>query len=396
MNDYILTIHDEIVSNLILMNCSNVVYNDGYPSRIATIKGKRVDISLIATTDKYASFLAEMKKKYTKKKISESDDEILKNNYSLSAGEIVMYLILLHHYIVNQTDIATITIKQINKEYRQIKSMNNYLFDSYVKALEKLSRKKVHFNIKRKYVNNHKITNYSDTHKLLNVIELIPLEKDWRIVYDLGSLGRIIRDSKNYSTIIPKGIYSCKYTEISYLLLFLYISRMVFINRNQKRKRSPVKRLALRTICKNICKYNRQGYNMNISYENVLDNNVINAKKMEFNNEFYDLYADDYRVWNERKERYYLGLIDRNKKAINKCINKNRDLKMIIKHLRNILTILKDTHYIADFNLLDTSFKCEEDIVSNDWNHINGKNWDSFIIEILFLPNDTQSMKDNM
>ena len=102
-SEYILTVHDELVSNLILLNCNNIVYNDNLPSKVATIKGKRVDISLVATSDdKYKKFI---KKKLSDNKnleITEYDDKVLKNNYSLSSREIIVYLVLLHHYIVSQ------------------------------------------------------------------------------------------------------------------------------------------------------------------------------------------------------------------------------------------------------------------------------------------------------
>lgn len=400
MSDYILTVHDELLSNLILMNCNNIIYNEGYPSKIATIRGKRVNISLVATSDdKYNHFLSDMKRKHTKIKISDSDDNILKNNYSLSSSEIVVYLILLHHYIISQTDNAVITIKQINKQYRSIKSMNDYLYDGYLRAIEKLNRKIVHFDIKKKYVGNHKIVNQSDTHKLLNIVECTQLKKDCRFAYNLGNLGRILRDSKCYSTMIPKGVYSCKYTNINYLLIFLYLSRMIFINRNQKKNKRPVKRLSLRTICRNICKYNRQGYNMNITYEDVFDNNISYIDKLKFNSQFYELQADDYMLTDMCKEEYYRNLIANDKKKINKCVNKNRDLKMFVKNLRIALTILKETHYIADFDLimpLDTKEDYEEKIISRNWKDINGKNWDMFMIELLFLPFGTQSIEMDM
>lgn len=396
MNDYILTVHDELLSNLIHMNCNNVIYNNGYPSKVATIKGKHTNISLVATSvGNYNKFISDMKRQHMKLKITDSDNDLLKNNYSLSASEIIVYLILLHHYIMSQTDNAIITIKQINKQYRSIKTMNDYLYDGYLMAIEKLNRKIVHYDIKKKYVGNHKIVNQSDTHKLLNIVGCTQLTKDCSFEYNLGNFGRILRDSKCYSTIIPKGVYSCKYANINYLLIFLYLSRMVFINRNQKRNRQSVKRLSLRTICRNICKYNRQGYNMNITYEDVFDNNVAYVDKLQFNSQFYDNLADDYGKYNSQKEMYYRNLIESGKKKINKCINKNRDLKMFVNNLKLVLTILKETHYIADFNLMVPS-EIKEEILQHDWKDINGKNWDMFMIELFFLPNDTQSIEIDM
>lgn len=397
-NDYILTIHDEIVSNLILMNCNNIIYNDDYPSKVATINGKRVDVSLIANTNRYNKFIDEMKRKHVKEKIVDSDDYILKNDYSLSASEIIIYLILLHHYILSGTDNAVITLRQINKEYRGIKSINDYIYDSYISAFKKLSEKMFHYKIKKKYVGNHKLVNYSDTHNLLNIVSCIQLKNDCRFTYNLGSIGKIIRDSKNYSTIIPKGVYSCKYININYLLIFLYIARMIYINRNQKSKRQPIRRISLRTISRNICKYDRKGYNMNVTYEDVFDKNIVEINKIKYNLDFYKLYADNASLESAKKFAYYNNLVNSSNRKIRKCINKNRDLKMFVKNLKSVLTILKDTHQIADFSLKAPSiiYNIGEDDGTCSWMDINGKNWDLFVIEILFFPYDTQCIEKSM
>lgn len=394
--NYILTVHDELISNLILLNCNHIVYNNELPSKVATIKGKRVDVSLVVTSDgKYKKFINRKLSKDRSIKINEYDDEELKNNYSLSSKEIVVYLILLHHYIVSQQDNAIITVRQINKYYRQIRSMNDYLYDGYIRSIQKLSQKQVFYHIKKKYVGNHKLTNFKDTHRLLNIVNGTILENDFRIEYNLGSLGKIVRDSKNYSAIVPKGIYSVNYSNINYLLVFLYLSRMVYINRNQKKKSQPVKRISLQTICKNICKYNRQGFNMNITYEDVFCRNYEVVKEKEFNQQFYERSADNYGVFCERKQNYYLGLIRRDKKTINKCVNNNRDLKMLLKNIKSTLTILKATHQISDFCITIPSriYSIEDgDIGECRWEEINGKNWDCVMIEMHFLPYDTQRM----
>lgn len=395
---YILTVHDELVSNLILMNCNNIIYYDGYPSKIATIKGKRVDISLILTKeDKYKHYISKLKERRRTESITKSEDEILKNNYSLSSSEIVVYLILLHHYITSDSENATITIKEINRDYRQFKTINDYMYDRYIRAIQLLNRKKVYYRIKKKYVNNQRLVNYSDSHRLINIVGVVPLKKDHRFIYNLGTLGKIIRDSRNYSTIVPKSIYSCKYANINYLLVFLYLSRIIFINRNQRNKVMPIKRISLRTICRNICKYNRQGYNMNITYEDVLDRNFSYVGKLEYNNQFYENLEEEYSHISDRKWRYYKNKILNSKKIMYKCINENRDLKLIIKNIKSCLTILKETHQISDFNLIKpTDMYDENDIIPTNWKEINGKNWDLFMIELYFYQNKTQSMNSKI
>lgn len=395
-NGYILTVHDELVSNLILMNCNNIIYYNDYPSKIATIKGKRVDISLVVTKDdKYNRFINKQKKSYKKLKMSESGDEVLKGNYSLSSSEIIIYLILLHHYIISDGENAVISIRQINREYRQMKGMNDYMYDRYIRAIQLLNRKQVYYRIKKKYVNNHKLVNYSDSHRLLNIVEVVPLNKDYRFIYNLGTLGKVIKDSRNYSTIIPKSVYSCTYANINYLLVFLYLSRIIYINRNQKRKQQALKRVSMRTLCMNICKYNRQGYNMNITYADVFDRNTSYIERLEFNNQFYELQEEEYSHISDRKWRYYGDKIKNSKKAIFKCINENRDLKMIIKNIKLCLTILKETHQIVDFNLIKPADirPVLNETGRADWKEINGRNWDLFMIELYFYSLETQSIE---
>ena len=138
---------------------------------------------------------------------------------------------------------------------------------------------------------------------------------------------------------------------------------------------------------------------MNITYEDVFNRNTAVVNNKTFNREFYDKQADDYRLTSERKQDYYLGLIERDRKVINKCINNNRDLKMLLKNIKLALTTLKMTHQIVDFNLIMPSnvgnlFEGEDGTC--DWNDINGRNWDMVMVEMFFLPIDTQSMKNEM
>ena len=68
---------------------------------------------------------------------------------------------------------------------------------------------------------------------------------------------------------------------------------MIYINRNQRKSQQPVKRISLRTICENICKYDRNGYNMNITYADLFSNNIAIVKELEFNRQFYERTAED-------------------------------------------------------------------------------------------------------
>ena len=70
---------------------------------------------------------------------------------------------------------------------------------------------------------------------------------------------------------------------------------------------------------------------------------------------------------------------------------------MLLKNIKLALTTLKMTHQIVDFNLIMPSnvgnlFEGEDGTC--DWNDINGRNWDMVMVEMFFLPIDTQSMKN--
>ena len=72
---------------------------------------------------------------------------------------------------------------------------------------------------------------------------------------------------------------------------------------------------------------------------------------------------------------------------------------MLLKNIKLALTALKVTHQIVDFNLIIPS-----NIVniydgqdgSCHWNDINGRNWNMVMVEMFFLPLDTQSMENEM
>lgn len=386
-SEYILTVHDDLLSNLILLNCNNIIYNKDYPTKLATISGTRADVSLESyETEKLDKFVAEEKRKHTTNKLTSSDDYKLKNSYSLTAQEIVVYLILLHNYIMSEQDYAVISIKQINKEYRQIRSINDKTFDAYIKALIGLNKKTVYFNIKNKYIDRKRLRNYQDKHNLLHISKIVQLENDYQIIYSLGTFGKIIRDGHNYSSIAPKDTYAVSFSGINYLLVMMYLSRMIYINRRKKQSK-PVVRLSLSTICQNINKYNKQGYNTNITYADEFYNAVELAKNLEFNVNFYESLEDDYSRFNSRKQEYYQRLIKSHKKRAYEAINKNRDLKLIIRNIRYSLTRLKQTNQIKDFYLVKPN-KCKEDEEYVYWKDVNCNNWSEYVIDIALIEKD--------
>lgn len=382
-NNYIITVHDELISNLILLNCNNIIYNDaGDPTEIATISGKRANISIISTEDKLREkHKEECFRHWTSKLVSESDNHFLKNSYCLTAQEIIVYLILMHHYIINNQNHAIITIKQINKEYRQKKSINDRTYDAYVRAIKGLNNKEVYYKINKKYVGNHKLVNFQDRHKLLVIEDIVKLNNDISIVYNLGTLGEIIKDSKNYSAIVPKNVYSISFSDINYFLVMQYLSRMVFINRRRKHP-EIFKKISLCTIFKNINKYNKQGYNQNVNYDELMYKTQIDNEKLKVYLALDEDVEDDYNLTNSKKAEYYNKLNNSTRRKIDKNINKNRDLKMLLKNIQKCLTVLKYSYQIYDFAFLNNkSNECKIDEI-----HLN--NYSEFLILLAFYKYD--------
>lgn len=195
----------------------------------------------------------------------------------LSAQDIILYRILLSHFINNQVNgIASISLDIIHKKYRgKVYKYNkeNGKYDSetlnaYINSFNKLLNIKVIINFGRsnlkvaKYYKFNEIFDISSP--LLQVSEGITRDNIDKLEfkYKLGRIGEYFVNSKQYGQLLPKKLYSLRFNQIDTFNMSIYFIRMIVIN---KRWKKDIK-INVSTLLSRIMKYNIKGYNTLFTY----------------------------------------------------------------------------------------------------------------------------------
>ena len=189
--------------------------------------------------------------------------------------EIMMYLILFNHYVENKDQLdengnIVISIKEIHCKYRN-KSLKMYsqidksTLKTYGRAIRLLSEKSISVNTeackdKVSYIRKYEIPSFTD--KLLNYVAIKNEEgtKLLAIKYNLGKFGNLLITSKRMTSKFPVELLEKPYKQIGQVFIGLYISKMLYINRN-KRKFDGTLVLSIPTILNNIMYYDNKGKN---------------------------------------------------------------------------------------------------------------------------------------
>lgn len=212
-------------------------------------------------------------KKFAKKLITE--------NILLTAQDIVIYRILISHYINNQIDNeATITLDEIHNMYRgkYFKYMNGKdrydgnTLQAYLKSIDKLSSITIYLRFAdstlkslRRY---KKQARYSFQHKMLVINNRDSGNNilDNKIKYSLMDMGRYYIESKQYGQFTPYDIYRLRFNQIDIFNMAIYISRIIVINRKQRKSIN----LRVCTILSRFMKYDRCGFSLSLTYYEYL------------------------------------------------------------------------------------------------------------------------------
>lgn len=201
--------------------------------------------------------------------------ERLRQMSTFSREEIIMYLILFNHYVENIDHIdedgnIVITMKEIHCKYRNktlkmYSQIDNSTYKSYTQAIKLLSLKKISVDTyqardKIAYIRKNDIPSFTDY-----IIYRTPImSKDGKklvaIKYNLGKFGKLILTSKRMTSAFPVELLEKTYKEVGQVLIGLYISKILYINRNKK-KTDNVIIISVPSILKNIVYYDRQGKN---------------------------------------------------------------------------------------------------------------------------------------
>lgn len=199
------------------------------------------------------------------------------SNILLSSKEIMIYRLLLSHYI--ETSIngkASISIDELHLKLRQKcfkygkEKYEKETLREYHNTFIKLSLKTIHLNFSQcraKVFSKYKYNNTEHIRcSLLNMSisfeELKTMNTNNRFQYDLGEYGMFIKRGKHYNSLLPVSIYKLNFNQIDTFDMAIYIGTMIYLNKRKKQKHS----IYLKSILEAINKYDKNGLPISKTY----------------------------------------------------------------------------------------------------------------------------------
>lgn len=269
-------------------------------------------------------------------------NSVLMNGILFTAQDIMIYRILISHFINYQQDgIATITLDMIHSQYRG----KNYVYKSgvdrfdkqtlraYINVFNKLSTLELTIRFGESKLKSFKYLQEKDRcffkQKLLTFCSNININNisTAEIKYSLGDFGTYICTSKQYGQFLPPVFYQLRFNQIDTFNMAVYISRMIVINR---RKRDSII-IHIGTLLSRINKYDIKGYNISFTYIDYLANidPVKRNKKIKHIQEQLNFVLNVLVEENKIKKYEYLGkfnysFIKHEELAIKLYFNKHR------------------------------------------------------------------------
>lgn len=204
-------------------------------------------------------------------------NQVLVQSILFTAQDIMIYRILLSHYINYQQDgIATITLDMIHNQYRRktfVYKAGADRFDkdtlkAYINVFRKLTSLDITMRFGESKLKSFKYLKEKDKrffkHKLLTFHNEVTADNISKIEikYSLGDFGTYICTSKQYGQFLPSTLYQLRFNRIDTFNMAVYIGRMIVINR---RKRNEIT-IHVSTLLSRINKYNMKGYSISLTY----------------------------------------------------------------------------------------------------------------------------------
>ena len=279
----ITTIYDEVLHKLETITFDNIdkeLLNNKMLKATTTFKDSQngiLKITIINDTSMIKQLEALSQPLLTDKRKNLFLRLVIQKYLFLTAQDIIIYRILLSHYINNQVNgIASITLDTIHKEYRDKafiyekdkKKYGDETFLAYINALNKLMNIKVIINFdgsNLKIAKNYKLNEkYDISSQLLVISKGITRDNIDKVnfKYTLGKIGDYFINAKQYGQLLPKEIYSLRFNQIDTFNIAIYIIRMIIINKRWKKDIN----IYVSTLLSRMMKYNIKGYNTNLTY----------------------------------------------------------------------------------------------------------------------------------
>lgn len=220
---------------------------------------------------------------------------VIQKHMLFTAQDIIIYRILLSHYINNQVNgIATISLDTIHKEYRGKsfkyekgeKKYDEDTLQAYINTFNKLMNINVIIDFTEsklkvvKYYEENEINNIAS--QLLQISRGITRDNiaTTEFNYTLGKIGDFFVNSRQYGQLVPAEIYSLRLNQIDTFNIAIYIARMIIINKHWKKSIN----IFVSTVLARIMKYNIKGYNTSFTYAQYLSSldDVKRNKKIKY------------------------------------------------------------------------------------------------------------------
>ena len=296
------TVYDEVLHKIETIGFSNIdlkyAYSTGVIKGVILFEDRRGGSLQITLTN--LESLIEEKRKFcnvldTQEKILAFIKSVIQKHVMLTAQDIMIYRILLAHYINNQENgCAVISLDKIHKIYRGKAisyGKNNEKYDketlqAYSTTLAKLCSITVSLNFGEsnlkvaKQFSNNEINCISG--KLLGVTRNVNPQNiaTTEFGYTLGKVGEYFIKSNQYGQFLPREIYSLRFNQIDTFNMSVYIAKMIVINRCKKKEIT----IHVSTLLNRIMKYDKKGYCTGQTYMNYLSklDSVKRNKKLKY------------------------------------------------------------------------------------------------------------------
>lgn len=317
------TIYDEVLHKIETISLENidcdVLFNSRLLKAIITFKDSQngeMKILLInnkAVMDEYnqlsnTNLTKEQQKLFFKL--------VIQKHLLFTAQDIIIYRILLSHYINNQDNgVATMSLDMLHKEYRNKafryeqgkKKYDEDTFQAYINTLNKLMNLNMTINFGESNLNVAKYYRYNEENSIAGPLLQMSsgITRDnisiVEFKYKLGKIGEYFVNTRQYGQLLPKEVYSLRFNQIDTFNMAIYVIRMIIINKRWKKNIN----IYISTILEKIMKYNVKGYNTFLTYMK------------------------------------YLSSLD--------AVKRNKKIKYIEKQLNYILELFKEKEIISDY-----------------------------------------------
>lgn len=277
----VVVLHNEFMEMFCIDRSEIIRTSTGWSASKKIYKDSDLTVDLTLDEGTAAQIIKKRKIETTKENVNKIIEELI----MFSRQSYLMYIILFDYYKSNEEKIdnegyLVITLKEIHQMYRnktldKFRRIHQDTMDSYLNGLEDLHIKKIKINLgtikTKKEIGKEKLKKRYIKDFPENVIdqnlieyELIPNEKkeSVSVKYKLGEFGKLMRNSKKMSSILPIELIQLNYKEISKFYIGMYISRLIYMSRKQKEN---YKSVSIKHILENIMCFNLDGSSKGIN-----------------------------------------------------------------------------------------------------------------------------------